>query len=614
MNLAASNGPAASTRHTGWYGWLAVLLAATVIQTWWVQQSHRDPVFQVPLVDAARYERQARGLDTTEIGQPYWQPPLYAWVLRSIVRLAEPGSLRTTRLLHIPLGVLLVWLGGLLAGRIGGRRTGLITAALLAINGPLLFYSTQLLPSALATILFTAAILSTLHTLDHPSPRRALGTGLIFGLLGLTVPNLLLTVPVPLAGLWLKGRASGHHRESAMHAGLLMAGIVLCILPVTIRNRMVSGEWVPVSVNGGINLFVGNNPDLHATLAIRPGMEWDRLLRRPYDTGIRTPAQADRWFIQQVTDYLRTRPGQFLANLAWKIRLVWHGTEWPRNLSLYDYRPHAPLLKPLVWTWHGFGFPFGILAPCALAGLFIAWRNRTPGTGTLAAFLLTGTLAIALFIPADRYRLPLVPLVSGLAVLALDHLIRQFRTQRPRAIRMIAGLAVITVLLNLPAGFPAVAVPSHAELLMLTGVGFHTRGSNATATACYQQALDEDPDLADAWYYLSAIERAAGRLDLAADHLQTCLAGRPDHERALHDLGVLRTDQGQYDAAIPLFEQVLELNPRNTRAMSNLATAKARQGKLDEAAYWLRKAGIMPAGAQLEPVKDRDTFRIVLPR
>jgi len=28
VNLAASNGPAASTRHTGWYGWLAVLLAA----------------------------------------------------------------------------------------------------------------------------------------------------------------------------------------------------------------------------------------------------------------------------------------------------------------------------------------------------------------------------------------------------------------------------------------------------------------------------------------------------------------------------------------------------------------------------------------------------------
>ena len=45
-----------------------------------------------------------------------------------------------------------------------------------------------------------------------------------------------------------------------------------------------------------------------------------------------------------------------------------------------------------------------------------------------------------------------------------------------------------------------------------------------------------------------------------------------------------------------------------------LASNLVAQGKLDEAAYWLRKAGVMPAGSQLEPVKDRDTFRIVLPR
>ena len=40
--------------------------------------------------------------------------------------------------------------------------------------------------------------------------------------------------------------------------GALVLGGALVILPVTLRNRVVAGEWVLVTDSGGLNLYIGN--------------------------------------------------------------------------------------------------------------------------------------------------------------------------------------------------------------------------------------------------------------------------------------------------------------------------------------------------------------------
>ena len=49
------------------------------------------------------------------------------------------------------------------------------------------------------------------------------------------------------------------NRTAGAVAGLLL-GAALAIAPATLRNHAVSGEWVPISTNYGINLYAGNHP------------------------------------------------------------------------------------------------------------------------------------------------------------------------------------------------------------------------------------------------------------------------------------------------------------------------------------------------------------------
>lgn len=582
---------------------------AALVQVVFITESHRDPVFRLPMVDAARYHREAVQ-PSDEAGQPYWQPPLYVWLLRGLYGVVPADATRAVRLVHGAIGVLTVLAAGWLARSILAPPGVLAVMLVLSLYGPLLFYSSQLLPTVPATLLILLALLATQRYAARPTRVRALLAGVAFGLAALAIPNSLVAVAIPLVLAWRQRRPAPAAVRAA-DAGLILAGLLLCILPVTIRNYAVSNQWVPISVNGGVNFYIGNNANSDVTRAIRPDQEWNRLLRTARDAGARTPAEADAWFMRRAVTYARAAPLGFLRNLGHKTLEMLNGYEAPRNMSLYVYRHHSPVLAALVWKLGPFAFPFGLLAPLALLGLVMGLRR--PGMGIPAAFALLYGASVVAFFPADRYRLPLVPVLAVFAVAGVAILVQAWPDSRRRmtSLALLAGGLVVT---NLPLAFPTDRVPFEAELDLYTGVGLQTRGHVREAVERYNAALDREPDMADAWYYLGTAQRALGHKAEARDAFRTCLAGSPDHERALHDLALLVAEQGNRPEAILMLEQVLELNPGHRRAMMNLGILQARQGNLEVAADWLRRANVIPAGTTLEPDPAREgAFRVRRP-
>src|SRR5207245_1704428 len=79
---------------------------------------------------------------------------------------------------------------------------------------------------------------------------------------------------------------------------------VLAIAPVTLRNLVRGGELIPISWNGGINLYIGNNPDYDQTVAIRPDLHWKRFVQEPHRAGVRTAAGASSYFVAKVIRYV----------------------------------------------------------------------------------------------------------------------------------------------------------------------------------------------------------------------------------------------------------------------------------------------------------------------
>ncbi len=148
------------------------------------------------------------------------------------------------------------------------------------------------MPTGMAVALDMAVLWSFLRLLEAPTVGRALATGGLLGVAALAVPKISCrSCRSPWAGRCCAGSAAT--RGQAAFLGLaLLVGTAAAIVPVACRNAVVSGEWVPISTNGGINLYIGNNAEATRTLGIRPGPDWEELTRLPQRAG--RGSKADR--------------------------------------------------------------------------------------------------------------------------------------------------------------------------------------------------------------------------------------------------------------------------------------------------------------------------------
>jgi len=97
--------------------------------------------------------------------------------------------------------------------------------------------------------------------MDSPTRARFAWLGLLVGLSVLGRQNaLLFAVPFGVAVYFaLAGRLRA--RERAELCATFGAVVALCILPATLRNWVVSHDFVMVNSTGGIVLYTGWNPE-----------------------------------------------------------------------------------------------------------------------------------------------------------------------------------------------------------------------------------------------------------------------------------------------------------------------------------------------------------------
>lgn len=569
-------------------------IAAVIVHVAMVAESQRHAPFRVPIVDAASYHWQAVGiLQHTTPARAFWQPPLYPyWLALTYASLSpEVEVARYTQGLFFVLTVVLTFAIGV---RLASVRTAFWAALVVCGYGPLVFYSGMLLPNAMATALDMVLLLCLLRLAEAPSWGRALACGVAGGAAVLAVPNVALLLPVVV--LWLMRRAAvrGRWLEGGLLVVSLGVGFLLCVAPVTLRNRMVSGEWVLVSTHGGINFFIGNNPQADATQAIRPGEEWGALVSLPYREGARSDREAEAFFYREALRYLVQHPGEFLRNIGVKSVRFWNAREIPRNTAEEYFCAQSTVLRPLVWRTAWFAFPFGVLGPLGILGLVMASRGNR-ARQWVGAFIVVYALSVILFFPAARYRLPIIPPLALFAVLGAEHLLAATRRDWRRGGGLVALLIGMAVVVNWPIPVPTDPLRLDAELHTDVGIGLQTRGQPAEALKQYEAALAVDARSAEALYCRGTALRDLRRTGAAIESFRRCLAIKKNHRKALHDLSLLLFEQrGQEDEACRLLCEVVAQNPSDRQAMKNLGVMLTRMGRKPDAAYWLKKAGAIP--------------------
>ncbi|MBN1769636.1 MAG: tetratricopeptide repeat protein [Deltaproteobacteria bacterium] len=503
----------------GWFDRRLLLVVGTALAVRLLYLATADgPSFEDPIVDGDYYDYLGARLAAGEGFDPgpFWQPPLYPLLLGGLYA-AFGHDLLWPRLLQLLLGTLTAAFAVRIGARLSGRAlVGVAAGLLVALHGSLVFYGGELLATTTATFLGALALLLAVD--GDGSWRRAAAAGGVAGL-GATAAGPLLLLAAPLA--WHAAR------PRRRHAAVLAMAALVPVLATATANRVRAGEWIPISANAGINLWLGNNPDADRTTAVRPGAGWEQLVNEPFRLGIETPGGQDAYFARKAAAYCATTPVSCLGGLLWKTRLLLAARELPRNESLDVVRDQSPVLQVLAARAGPLALPYVLLLPLAAAGVWFAWRAGRRGRLAVWAAAALGAGPVVFFV-SGRHRAPLAPLLCVLAAWGTLELWRQRRRAWPAAAA--AGLALVPAVW--PVQTAADRVDFAAELHYAVGGRRARLGDDEGAVAAWQRAVERRRDYVEAWYNLALAEERLGRLAEARASYDAVLELVPDHGAA----------------------------------------------------------------------------------
>jgi tetratricopeptide (TPR) repeat protein len=601
---AASTG-AASTRAPRLDAFLlGVLALAAALRLAHLAAVHAAPFIGQLAMDSAEYDRWARAIAAGDwVGSGvFFQAPLYPYLLAVIFSLVG-HRLVVVYLLQIALAVAGIAALAQAGTAMGGRAVGRAAALLAALYGPFLFYDVQVLKESLAASVVCFLLWALVVACAKGGARRWLVAGLLLGVLALLRENALLLAPflLPLTGGRERSRA-----ETWRAIAALLAGLVLTLAPVALRNALVAGDPLPTTFQGGVNFWIGNNPEADGTY--RPLVPGKQAPAAERAEAIRLASQASgralgegavsRYWLRRALAWAAAHPVAFARLQLRKLGMFWSWYEWPDAVDLYWLRELSPALR-----WAPLGF--GSLTLLTLLGLW-QLRHRAAPFAPALLFALGWMVTTVAFFLFSRYRLPTVPALLLVAAVPLAALAAGIR-QRDRA--WWTGLCLVALALLVPAlvrhaprlelvhdNLGKLAVErgdlASAEREYLAALAVDPRDFPATfelgrlaarrrdwprAAACFARAVSLAPTSDDAHANLGGAYLAAGRADLAEPELLRALALNPDNVVALQSATLVHAWHGDLAGARALNERLLRVDPANVAAQ-RLRTRLAGDG------------------------------------
>jgi len=578
-----------------------IFVLALSVRLLYLAEISRSPFFSYPLIDAETYFQTARtvaGGDLLAGHYAFWQPPLYPYLLGLAVAGFGDNHYRL-HLLHFILGacncVLIYWLGR----RAFSEAVAQAAALIACVYGPFIYFEGEYLPPVLLVFLTLLLLLALFRAGERPRPWTWFLPGLLLGLAAIARADILLFSPLALA--WLIVNLRAQTKVGARHAvplligasTLFLIGLILPILPVAFRNWKVERVVVPISTNGGLNFYIGNNPDYDRVAAIRPGYAWVDLNQVPFLHKVASTAEQSSYFYRESWQWIRSAPGAWLRLLARKTGMYWNGHEFVRNLNFYAFRQYSWLLSALLWE-HGLFFPFGLVSPLALLGLVLGLRQLRPKTGLLILFTLASSFSVILFFIASRYRMPLMPVLLLFAVQAAGELWRQARQRQWRSlIPELIALAGLLFWLN--QGRYRQLEYNPAEENYWLSWAASKQGELEQARQYLLVALSQDPLHVEARMQIGFLALVAGDLVEAERDFQAVLARQDQvpllaRAAAHHSLGQVYALTEKFSRSEEEYRAALAISPGYSEARIGLAKVLLEQGRLDDAETELRRA------------------------
>ena len=590
---------------------LLVLLASAVIRVIYLLQLHGSDLWALLSLDARFYTELAHRIASGGglPGGVITYNPLYPFFLAPIFRLFG-DTLIAVRVVQYMLGLSLLWLvyraGRLLSPKEGGGLTGLVAMVLAALYAQFLLFEGAILATALITFISTAAIAAALSIEGIigrgeglpifgrriPLWVRTAGLGALLGAGALGRPNFFLPLIV-IFPVWFLVR----YRRWRCAAACLI-GSLLLLAPPLVHNATESGQFVPISAHGGINLYIGNGPTADGTFntpeGVRPHMEGivqdSRIIAERRTGREMSHAEASGYWMGETIDVIKADPSRWLKLLGRKLRLMWNGSEISDVVDIRFYRESCPVLGLLL-------VPFSMISALSLVGLFLVWRFSERRAAVLL-FAGSGVISILPFFVNTRYRMPLIPVLILSAAYFISWAVRSASSGRSKG--FVLAIAAVAILFSQTAR-PMVSINPSAGYTFLGN--FHMEHKQEKkAEEAFREAYRLDPDRVETLINYARILKLRDGMERSRELYSRAFERRPDFPMLAVEYGSLLDSVGEREMAKETFRYAVSIGRRRDSvvACKLLSRIALSEGSVDEAVYWIRKAlEILPGDKDL---------------
>lgn len=496
-------------------------------------------------------------------GDTYFRAPFYIYCLGFLYAIVGP-SLWTARLFGLLIGLASIGMTYLIARRVGSRTMALGAATLQAVFPVVIYFEYELLLDPLFMLLMQFAVHRFLVWIDRRSDRDLFVTGLLFGLAAITRPTILVGVPVVL--IWLavqRGVTTSYVRRTTKSWGLFAAGLIICILPITVRNYVVADDPVMIASQAGINLYLGNNDAADGLSASMPqplGHNWQiKQVSHIAETELGRslkPGEVSNYWRDQAFDWMISEPVSFFGLSLKKLIYQFGNREISNNRPLGSFFDAIPVLKYNLLS-------FGIILPFALMG-GLGWWRRSESARFIIVLVAVYILAMTLFFFSSRFRLPLLPFYFVMASLGVSYVARLIK--KPGALAV--GTVTIIVALTWFSYRPPVSYPDRISVqgLMSRGSYLYDHDEFSAALVQFRQAAQLDPAFPDVNLNLGVSYFRLGQGDSTQACIEREIELHPGRPAAYHNLASFHLVNGRYLEASRLLDQALAIAPYDLMA------------------------------------------------
>lgn len=587
---------------------------------------HDDFWYKTYLIDDSNYFGWAHGIlggDFLSLKEGVFKMnPGYAYTL-ALIYLIFVKSTFSPHLVQYFVGSVNVVLIYLLAKKLFDSKTAVVSGMIAALYGMSVFYQGKLLAPVWINFFNLLMLLCLVKARENNLFKFYLFAGAALGVSSLYLPTIFIFAPFALIWIvFIRGGGICLERKRLLaQGGVFVLGISIVVFPVILRNIIIDNKFglVLTTSAGGINFFMGNNPEANGYNA------WPSFIRyspRTMHEDFRKEAErrsnstlsdsqvSSYWFKESIR-WMKDNPAKALKLLYRKSVYFINAVEPPDNFMIDSMKKFTRIFGIPLVSW-------GVVIPFAILGLgfcFIYRKGSIIGLYLGAYFLMN-----MMFYMLSRYRFPAV---IAVIILAGFCLMRLYELHRSRKWKYLLLAAAILVPLYLFAHKKVIEGELQWSKHYSVGVIYGNTGHADTAIEEYKKSIELNPsfplsriNLGNLYVkkeeYSLALEHyeAAAKLDsekaslifeLCAkiyfyqlkdfENAKVCLKKAKDigNKKADIILGEMYMAREEYEKAFKIFDDMYKVDGNNHFVIYKLGVLYMYAGRLDLAEEYMKK-------------------------